>query len=518
MMRHLTFFVIWSFVLTSLGPTMSRGVAEAKEVEEDTRGARGSKSRRKARSRKGKHKKRRRRSRVFRPKKARLTNKRPARRTKTSTRESQVNPYFLVRKSDYPGQVKGYLPGGKKKTRIQFTARQGVAYFEGDIVLGPSKGIGKRLSKKGTGARGAVQNNIDFIWPNGVIPYLIDESMMRYKKTLGDIQAAIAELNQKTNLKIVPWSDEDNYVKVVVAEGCSSWVGMQGGMQELNIAPKMKNRDAYCTKTAIIHELLHAAGFWHTQSRSDRENYVRIYQDNISVNHLHNFNRHSDLSYGDWLDGYGAKAMGTYEATSIMHYGSGFFAEDYWGCVGDHGRGGDLSLCTLLTKDGKFIRPSKTLTGNDITLVNTLYPKNTHKNKAIDTLRRACRLAVRKYCRTADDVVNCLAEAKRKKAREYPGVAFGDGTACRSQLKKVQEHDLGHPPQGASPGKASKAKPAELKRLKRYCRRAIRKYCRRAKDTVSCLRTAQKTKARTHPNRSFGDSNRCRAQLKKMSP
>ena len=61
----------------------------------------------------------------------------------------------------------------------------------------------------------------------------------------------------------------------------------------------------------VAHELGHALGFKHEQSRPDRDNYVTIKTENIKENHTHNF----DIDYT--LDSHGI----SYDYGSIMHYG-----------------------------------------------------------------------------------------------------------------------------------------------------------------------------------------------------
>ena len=87
----------------------------------------------------------------------------------------------------------------------------------------------------------------------------------------------------------------------------NSWVGVQGGMQIVNI----HNWNEF----TIVHELGHALALWHEQSRPDRNTYITINWPLIPIDKWHNFDSHSE--------GY---MIGPYDFDSIMHYGQCAFS------------------------------------------------------------------------------------------------------------------------------------------------------------------------------------------------
>ena len=66
----------------------------------------------------------------------------------------------------------------------------------------------------------------------------------------------------------------------------------------------------------MAHELCHAIGFWHEQSRPNRDDYVVILEECVEAGKEHNFDIHSDAGH-----------YGPYDFDSVMHYGEDAFLD-----------------------------------------------------------------------------------------------------------------------------------------------------------------------------------------------
>ncbi|KAK7077464.1 Meprin A subunit beta, partial [Halocaridina rubra] len=149
-------------------------------------------------------------------------------------------------------------------------------------------------------------------WPNGVIPYVISSSYNNIERAT--IAKAIKEYHVHTCIRLVPRSFERDYIHILKGDGCSSSVGRIGGAQTVSLGPG-------CMYVGIVmHELMHAAGFWHEQSRADRDNYITINEYNVQDGMWHNFKKYS------W-DKIQSLNVG-YDLGSVMHYGPYAFAKD----------------------------------------------------------------------------------------------------------------------------------------------------------------------------------------------
>ncbi|XP_006899629.1 PREDICTED: meprin A subunit beta [Elephantulus edwardii] len=183
------------------------------------------------------------------------------------------------------------VDAGIEKDIFDINEELGLDLFEGDIKLDRAQ---ERNSIIGDNYR----------WPH-TIPYVLEDSLDMNAK--GEILNAFERYRLKTCIDFKPWAGEPNYISVFKGSGCWSSVGNRHyGRQELSIG-------ANCDRIATIqHEFLHALGFWHEQSRSDRDDYVNIMWDRIQSGREHNFNTYSDQE-SDSLNV-------PYDYNSVMHY------------------------------------------------------------------------------------------------------------------------------------------------------------------------------------------------------
>ena len=114
----------------------------------------------------------------------------------------------------------------------------------------------------------------------------------------------------------VPWTNETDFIFINDTTGGtqsnSSAVGRMGGMQVVNIF-NWNNQWIMC------HELAHALGFWHEQSRWDRDLYVTINYDNVSQTACSGPMR-PQLRRPSGIRPQRIAGMGPYDFDSVMHY------------------------------------------------------------------------------------------------------------------------------------------------------------------------------------------------------
>ena len=236
---------------------------------------------------------------------------------------------------------------GVRPANGQFTTNivipPGYVQVEGDVIT--TEAVAAELLGLKTGPQPQFTYAPGRLWPNRVVPYDFDSGVTVLQQPV--FVAAMAMWANSfpgvTTVTFQPRNGQDGYVHFVVADpglgdGTTDHIGYDGGTFSPNpvtitIRPSVFNGSH--PAGLIAHEVGHALGLWHEQSRDDRDNYITILYANIQSGASDQFNKQSPEA-----------AFGPYDYLSIMHY----------------------SPCAFTICDGLNGRPSCTCTDSCVTL------------------------------------------------------------------------------------------------------------------------------------------------------
>ncbi|HEY8400016.1 MAG TPA: M12 family metallopeptidase [Cytophagaceae bacterium] len=272
----------------------------------------------------------------------------------------------------FPGRTGKQVTGYIGENEVVATEIDGHYIFEGDILVSPEPfvesengrvtGVGRKSSR----------------WPNGVMPYVIGSSISAAKKQR--IMDAIAHWQAKTSIRFVQRTNQKDYAEFVNSSGCSSYIGMTGGRQTINIGDG-------CTTGNIIHEIGHALGLYHEQTRIDRDNHVIIHWDNIQSGHSHNFNKASSSSAFD---------NGSMDFGSIMMYGPYSWSKN--------------NKPTITKRDGSTYSVQRNgLSAGDISIIGVMYGGGTTTTNKLPEVKITSPASGASYNAPANVTINVTA-------------------------------------------------------------------------------------------------------------
>ncbi|XP_056463062.1 uncharacterized protein LOC130402992 [Gadus chalcogrammus] len=183
-------------------------------------------------------------------------------------------------------------------------------------------------------------------WTDGMvyIPYYINNQYSSREKAI--ITRGLESFSSFSCIRFRPSRSSDrDWISIESKGGCFSSIGRRGGGQVVSLA-----RQGCLYHGTVQHELLHALGFNHEQTRSDRDQYIRVVLQNVQSGMEHNFRKKNTLNQGT-----------SYDYNSVMQYHRYAFSKNNQPTM--------VPIPDANVSFGKATQMSR----NDIARLNTLY-------------------------------------------------------------------------------------------------------------------------------------------------
>ncbi len=209
--------------------------------------------------------------------------------------------------------------------------------IEFNVFAEPNQGIDAKL-----GLASRVRK-----WSNNTIVYVLDSSLSSRQRDV--TFRSMDEWTNKTNIRFKERTNESSYVTIRNSgRDCncgSAGVGNQGSRGTINMGVRIG-------VGVMTHEIGHTLGYLHEQNRSDRDQFVNIFPENIQDGAISQFRIDNNSTN-----------PGRFDVQSIMIYSSFTFSKN--------------GQPVMLEKDGSRIPFRSTLSAGDIAGTNQLYSGDT---------------------------------------------------------------------------------------------------------------------------------------------
>ncbi|XP_030649930.1 high choriolytic enzyme 1-like [Chanos chanos] len=175
------------------------------------------------------------------------------------------------------------------------------------------------------------------------VPYVIANHYS--SRELSIIQRGLDSFASSSCIRFKRRTNERDYISIESRNGCYSYVGRRGYAQTVSLS-----RQGCLYHSTVQHELLHALGFNHEQTRNDRDNYIRVYWENIIDDMKYNFNKINTLNQGT-----------AYDYNSVMQYERYAFSKN------------NRPTMVPIPNSNVVLGKATQMSNNDITRLNRLY-------------------------------------------------------------------------------------------------------------------------------------------------